>query len=92
MVNTSALAVPPDEIDRRRTFWVACAGLALVTAALMVAIVVLTRGTLTYIIDDAYIHLSMARTFATTGTWGVVPGDWEFGGTRRRDGSCSWPA
>lgn len=77
MVNTSALAVPPDEIDRRRTFWVACAGLALVTAALMVAIVVLTRGTLTYIIDDAYIHLSMARTFAATGTWGVVPGDWE---------------
>ena len=74
---TSALAVPAEEIDRRRTFWVACAGLAIVTAALMIAIVVLTRGTLTYIIDDAYIHLSMARTFATTGTWGVVPGDWE---------------
>ena len=77
MAITSALAVPLEEIDRRRTFWVACAGLAIVTAALMVAIVVLTRGTLTYIIDDAYIHLSMARTFATTGTWGVVPGDWE---------------
>ena len=77
MAITSTLAVPPEEIDRRRTFWVACAGLAIVTAALMVAIVVLTRGTLTYIIDDAYIHLSMARTFATTGTWGVVPGDWE---------------
>jgi hypothetical protein len=74
---TSALAVSPEEIDRRHTFWVACAGLVMVTAALMVAIVVVTRGTLTYIIDDAYIHLSMARTFATTGTWGVVPGDWE---------------
>jgi len=90
MAITSALAVPPEEIDRRRTFWVACAGLAIVTAALMVAIVVLTRGTLTYIIDDAYIHLSMARTFATTGTWGVVPGDWNRR-TRHRAGSCCWP-
>jgi hypothetical protein len=77
MGRTSGLVVPREEIDRRRTFWVACAGLALVTGALMIAIVVLTRGTLTYIIDDAYIHLSMARTFATSGTWGVVPGDWE---------------
>ena len=47
MAITSALAVPPEEIDRRHTFWVACAGLAIVTAALMITIVVLTRGTLT---------------------------------------------
>ena len=71
------MVIPEAEVDRRLTFLVACAGLVLVTSALMVAIVILTRGTLTYIIDDAYIHLSMARTFATTGTWGVVPGDWQ---------------
>jgi len=64
-------------VNRRATFLVATASLMATTAAMCVATVALTRGTLTYIIDDAYIHLTMARNLADYGTWGMVPGTFE---------------
>jgi hypothetical protein len=64
-------------VDRRATLLVAVAGLVATTGAMCLATVALTRGTLTYIIDDAYIHLTMARNLAEHGTWGMVPGEFE---------------
>ena len=32
-------------------------------------------GHLVYAHDDPYIHLAIARTLATTGTWGIAPGE-----------------
>lgn len=63
--------------NRRATFLVATASLLATTAAMCLVTVILTRGTLTYIIDDAYIHLTMARNLALHGTWGMVPGEFE---------------
>ena len=35
-------------------------------------------GHLVYAVDDAYIHLAMARTIAESGTWGIWPGQASF--------------
>ncbi|HEV1997723.1 MAG TPA: hypothetical protein VGR61_06295 [Candidatus Dormibacteraeota bacterium] len=37
----------------------------------------INHGHFEYILDDAYIHLSMARNLATSGTYGVVAGSYE---------------
>jgi hypothetical protein len=66
-----------EAVDRRATFLVAVSSLVATTAAMCLATVALTRGTLTYIIDDAYIHLTMARNLAFHGTWGMVPGEFQ---------------
>jgi len=39
--------------------------------------VVLNHGHFEYILDDAYIHLSMARNLLSSGTYGVVAGSYE---------------
>lgn len=49
----------------------------LVTAVLVVQSLAVSDGVLVYLIDDPAIHLSMARTLAETGTWGVVPGEFQ---------------
>jgi hypothetical protein len=41
--------------------------------ALVAASRSLTQGHLAYALDDAYIHLAMARTMAASGVWGVTP-------------------
>ncbi len=47
-----------------------------VTLGLMVAVTVhSTNGLFVYPLDDSYIHLALARTLATTGTWGLYPGE-----------------
>lgn len=57
-----------------RTEW----RLLAVTAALLVgmfaSILLAAHGTFTYIQDDAYIHLQIARTLAQSGTWGITAG------------------
>ena len=54
---------------------------ALVTIALFAASLALiarralhlTQGAWTYPIDDAYIHMAIAKSFVTRGVWGVTP-------------------
>ncbi len=36
------------------------------------------EGHWTYPLDDAYIHLSLARNLAETGVWGIQPGEYAF--------------
>ncbi len=38
----------------------------------------LTGGHAIYPLDDTYIHISLARQLAETGTWGVAPGEYAF--------------
>ena len=64
-------------VNRRATFVTAVAALAVMTLLMFGVTLLLTHGTLTYIIDDAYIHLTMARNVAFHGTWGMVPGEFE---------------
>lgn len=61
---------------RLRWFGLLCAvfvGLLTVVTALIIA----STGELVYAIDDPYIHLALADTFARTGTWGLTPGTFE---------------
>ena len=37
-----------------------------------------TEGRWVYPLDDAYIHLALARNLASTGTWGIQPGEFAF--------------
>jgi hypothetical protein len=77
MMRLMASASPTDRPSRRATLLLMWTGLAVVTAAICIATVAMTHGTLTYIIDDTYIHLTMARNFAEHSTWGMVPGEFE---------------
>lgn len=53
-----------------------------VSIAFFVAVVALTYwlvlratdGNFTYVLDDTYIHMTLARTLAQSGTWGLEPG------------------
>ena len=47
--------------------------LVLVTVPLLYASLGNSGGTLVYALDDPYIHMSMARTFASHGVWGITP-------------------
>ncbi len=49
----------------------AVASYALILAATTLRLVQQTQGHLTYALDDAYIHMAMARSLALHGTWGV---------------------
>jgi hypothetical protein len=71
--------VSADELrGRRRTaFIIGVASLLAVTAALAVGATVNNRGVFTYVVDDPYIHVTMARNLALSGTYGVVPGVYE---------------
>ena len=74
----AATADPPrrDRAARLRWFGLLSAvfvGLLGVVTALIVA----ATGELVYAIDDPYIHLGLADTFARTGTWGLTPGTFE---------------
>jgi hypothetical protein len=42
-------------------------------SALVAASRALTEGHFAYALDDAYIHMAMARTIAETGVWGLTP-------------------
>lgn len=62
---------------RRSAALVGLATLASAAAALAILIVRANGGSFTYVIDDPYIHLSMARNLAHSGTFGVVAGTYE---------------
>ncbi len=60
------------ETQRRFAVWAVASTFA-VLAGIVAASLYRTRGHLAYVLDDAAIHLSMARNLALHGTWGVVP-------------------
>src|ERR1700736_3790681 len=41
------------------------------------ALLFLNHGRFAYLLDDAYIHLAMARDLVVHGTWGIAPGVYE---------------
>ena len=69
------LSGPSVEASARRTFFrIGAASSLVVTGVLLVASLVRNDGHLLYVIDDAGIHLSLARQLATHGTWGPFAG------------------
>lgn len=52
-------------------------GYLLTTTTLLLASRRASDGHLVYLIDDPAIHFSIARTLAESGTWGVVPGQFQ---------------
>jgi len=68
-------------LPRPRT-WVVVMAVSACSYLAVLAVVVArgladNHGHFVYALDDAYIHLAMARTLADHGSWGVVPGDFE---------------
>lgn len=59
----------------KRHWPVAAAAAALLATAAVIYIVSLrqNQGRLVYALDDAYIHMDMARSLAGHGTWGITP-------------------
>src|SRR6266700_705744 len=51
----------------------ACATLLGCIAHLFQASAYLTGGSIVYSLDDPYIHMAMARSFAEHGVWGITP-------------------
>jgi hypothetical protein len=46
---------------------------ALILLGFLMASLFLTEGHWVYTLDDAYIHIQMAKNLATSGTWGLAP-------------------
>ncbi len=70
----SSSIVLPDRRDRIRFFVVATTAALLALAVVLVTSLVKNDGHLVYVLDDAGIHLSIARQLAEHGTWGVTNG------------------
>ena len=72
----------PASVKRRRSALTLVIPVALFAALLSIALarsLALTNGRLVYTLDDAYIHMAMAKHFASHGVWGVTP--YEFSAT-----------
>ena len=67
------MAVMQRQFQAHITFWGASLLLLIVVAVRLQLLVAGTGGALVYALDDAYIHLAMARNFAEHGTWGINP-------------------
>jgi hypothetical protein len=76
---TAANALSDEMLAARRRTATVVGLLALGGAvALFAALIVRANGgTFTYVIDDPYIHLTIARNLASNGTYGIVPGVFE---------------
>jgi hypothetical protein len=63
-------------LERARSFWPLLLALAVFLASLTAALrtaLHLTDGRLIYALDDAYIHMAVAKTLANHGIWGCTP-------------------
>ncbi len=62
--------------NRARQYWPSLAAVFLLwstSAAILVTSLRLNRGHFVYALDDAYIHMAMAKNLARHGVWGVSP-------------------
>ncbi len=59
-------------VRQRWPVWAVLIGLYLAVMTLMVVIIRQTEGIFLYALDDAYIHLAMAKHFANAGVWGAT--------------------
>jgi hypothetical protein len=58
--------------------WMRAMGAYVVVLAILgAAILFLNKGRFAYLLDDAYIHLAIARDLVVHGTWGIAPGVYE---------------
>jgi hypothetical protein len=73
-------------LRRHSALWIALGVWVAVIAVVIVAAISQTGGMLVYGLDDAYIHLSMAKHFLAAGVWGVTP--YEFSSS---SSSPIWP-
>lgn len=62
---------------KRETVLAALLFYALLMALAAILALRLTGGAWAYALDDAYIHLSLARSLATAGDWGLTPGHFD---------------
>lgn len=78
-VPTTGLPATDARLRRGRRWFFAwgAGGYLLVTSVLLARSLSVSDGALVYLIDDPAIHLSIARTFAESGTWGIVPGEFQ---------------
>jgi hypothetical protein len=79
MENVSAQDIKPrngspflSSISRQWPLWVALAALWLATGITQYLAALRTQGYLIYALDDAYIHMAMAKNFAQHGVYGVT--------------------
>ena len=67
-----AIGVTSGDVERHPALVAAGFYLSLV-AVLLATSLAKTGGTFVYAQDDPYIHLTMARTLADSGVWGIRP-------------------
>src|SRR3972149_6954931 len=60
-------------VRQRWPAWVMVGGLWLAVIVLLSVMLQRTGGNFNYALDDAYIHLAMARKFSEHGVWGITP-------------------
>ncbi|MEA2684173.1 MAG: hypothetical protein QOK05_2501 [Chloroflexota bacterium] len=77
MANRAAAATPQPKNGPARLWAFSVGSYLLLLVILAGNAIVINHGHFEYVLDDAYIHLSMARNLVTTGTYGVVPGTYE---------------
>jgi hypothetical protein len=64
-----------NSINRHWPLWFSLAVLSLICGWIIVETCRRTDGRFTYALDDAYIHMAVARNLAESGTWGIRPGE-----------------
>lgn len=65
--------MPIDPVPVRWPLWCGLGCLVLLCGAEFASVLAATGGEYVYPLDDAYIHLALAKTLANTGVWGITP-------------------
>jgi hypothetical protein len=60
-------------LKKHKSLFISVSILWIFTAVILVLSIRLNGGNVIYSFDDAYIHMAIAKNFATTGIWGISP-------------------